>query len=44
MGNNIVADFGTGLSGVTAFLLRLRYGGSRLWLSDPPEGESTRDM
>jgi hypothetical protein len=44
MGNNIVADFGTGLSGVTAFLLRLRYGGSRLWLSDPPEGESTSDM
>jgi hypothetical protein len=32
MGNDVVADFGTGLSGVVAFLLRLRHGGARLWL------------
>jgi hypothetical protein len=34
MGNDVVADFGTGLGGVAAFFLRLQYGGSRLWLPD----------
>jgi serine/threonine protein kinase len=34
MGTAIVADFNTGLSGVLAFLLRLRYGGPRLWLPE----------
>jgi hypothetical protein len=34
LGNEVVADFGTGLSGVAAFLLRLRDGGGRLWLPD----------
>ncbi|MFJ6939540.1 class IV lanthionine synthetase LanL [Streptomyces sp. NPDC101132] len=33
-GAAVVADYGTGLSGVLAFLLRLRYGGPRLWLPD----------
>jgi Lanthionine synthetase C-like protein/Protein kinase domain len=30
----VVADYNTGLSGVLAFLLRLRDGGSRLWLPE----------
>jgi hypothetical protein len=38
MGNDVVADFGTGLSGVTAFLLRLQHRGPRLWLPDPGVG------
>jgi lantibiotic modifying enzyme len=38
MGNDVVADFGTGLSGVTAFLLRLQHRGPRLWLPDPGAG------
>ncbi|MFI8100955.1 class IV lanthionine synthetase LanL [Streptomyces sp. NPDC086023] len=33
-GAAVVADYGTGLSGVLAFLLRLRHGGRRLWLPD----------
>ncbi|MEU5434884.1 class IV lanthionine synthetase LanL [Streptomyces sp. NPDC020719] len=31
-GKDVQADFGTGFSGVLAFLLRLRGGGPRLWL------------
>ncbi|WP_157855733.1 class IV lanthionine synthetase LanL [Streptomyces aureocirculatus] len=33
-GAAVLADFGTGLSGVLAFLLRLRAGGPRLWLPE----------
>jgi len=33
-GTAIVADYNTGLGGVLAFLLRLRYGGPRLWLPE----------
>ncbi|OAR22607.1 hypothetical protein A8W25_23625 [Streptomyces sp. ERV7] len=33
-GKDVQADFGTGFSGVLAFLLRLRAGGSRLWLPE----------
>jgi serine/threonine protein kinase len=29
-------DFGTGLAGVVGYLLRLRYGGPRWWMADPP--------
>jgi hypothetical protein len=38
MGNDVVADFGTGLSGVTAFLLRLQHRGARQWLPDSRAG------
>ncbi|MFD9789961.1 class IV lanthionine synthetase LanL [Streptomyces sp. NPDC059070] len=31
-GTQVCADYGTGLSGVLAFLLRLSHGGPRLWL------------
>src|SRR6266536_250372 len=37
-GTTVVADFGTGLAGVLAFLLRLRDGGRRLWLPDSISG------
>jgi hypothetical protein len=45
MGNDVVADFGTGLSGVAAFLVRLRSGGVRLWLPDScnPGRSTSRD-
>ena len=33
-GEHVTADFGVGLAGVVAFLLRLRHGGPRLWLPD----------
>lgn len=33
-GMQVVADYGVGLSGVVAFLLRLRDGGPRLWTPD----------
>jgi hypothetical protein len=29
-------DFGTGLAGVVGYLLRLRHGGPRWWMADPP--------
>jgi hypothetical protein len=32
----VVADHQTGLAGTLAFLLRLRHGGGRGWLADPP--------
>ena len=40
MGNDVVADFGTGLSGVTAFLLRLQHRGARQWLPDSRDGRT----
>jgi hypothetical protein len=33
-GTSVVADYGVGVAGVLAFLLRLRYGGERMWLPD----------
>lgn len=33
-GRAVVADYGTGSSGVLAFLLRLRHGGARPWMLD----------
>jgi hypothetical protein len=35
-------DFGTGLAGVVGYLLRLRYGGPRWWMADPPGGLDRR--
>jgi hypothetical protein len=37
-GKGVAADFGGGLAGVLAFLIRLRHGGQRLWMAD----EATR--
>src|SRR6266536_1010925 len=34
----VAADYGGGLAGVLAFLLRLRHGGPRLWMADVPAG------
>ncbi|MGH8887364.1 MAG: hypothetical protein ACRDYX_19810 [Egibacteraceae bacterium] len=31
----IAADYGVGLAGVIAFLLRLRHGGPQMWMADP---------
>jgi lantibiotic modifying enzyme len=31
-------DYGTGMAGILAFLLRLRHGGSRLWIPEPRRG------
>ncbi|MDG4832105.1 class IV lanthionine synthetase LanL [Solwaraspora sp. WMMD1047] len=33
---DVVADHQTGLAGTLAFLIRLRHGGARGWLADPP--------
>ncbi|MFJ4961079.1 class IV lanthionine synthetase LanL [Streptomyces sp. NPDC088729] len=33
----VTAGYQTGLSGTVGMLLRLRYGGSRLWMPDPPD-------
>nr|MDT0663380.1 class IV lanthionine synthetase LanL [Micromonospora sp. DSM 115978] len=33
---DVVADHQTGLAGTLAFLIRLRHGGARRWLADPP--------
>jgi Lanthionine synthetase C-like protein/Protein kinase domain len=33
-GAEVLPDYGVGVAGVLAFLLRLRYGGPRLWLPD----------
>jgi hypothetical protein len=33
-GTAVAADYGVGLAGVLAFLLRLRHGGGRLWMAD----------
>ncbi|ROP28001.1 hypothetical protein [Couchioplanes caeruleus] len=30
--NAVTADYNTGLAGVVAFLLRLEFGGDRMWL------------
>jgi hypothetical protein len=49
-GTAIVPDYGTGLAGVLAFLLRLHHGGPRMWFpqalqaahaGDPPAGRAT---
>ncbi len=37
-GAGVAADYGGGLAGVLAFLLRLRHGGPRLWMADVPAG------
>ncbi|MGW0574385.1 class IV lanthionine synthetase LanL [Streptomyces sp. NPDC002920] len=42
-GAEVWADFGTGLSGVLAFLMRLRHGGSRLWLPRSFAGTGVQD-
>ncbi|WP_369394700.1 class IV lanthionine synthetase LanL [Streptomyces sp. CG1] len=42
-GTSVVTDYGTGLSGVLAFLLRLRDGGPRLWLSKTFTGPYASD-
>ncbi|MFD8600247.1 class IV lanthionine synthetase LanL [Kitasatospora sp. NPDC059646] len=34
-GRTVTTGYGTGLSGVLAFLLRLRHGGPRLWIPEP---------
>lgn len=36
-GKGVAADFGGGLAGVLAFLIRLRHGGPRLWMADAGE-------
>ncbi|MEV7403078.1 class IV lanthionine synthetase LanL [Streptomyces sp. NPDC091267] len=39
----VTADYGTGLSGVLGFLLRLEHGGSRMWMPDLPAEEDSLD-
>ncbi|MGH8883998.1 MAG: class IV lanthionine synthetase LanL [Egibacteraceae bacterium] len=34
-GFSLAADYGVGLAGVVAFLLRLRHGGPRMWMAEP---------
>ena len=34
-GTGLAADYGVGLAGVVAFLLRLRHGGPRMWMAEP---------
>lgn len=33
-GTDVVPDYGVGVAGILAFLLRLRHGGARMWLPD----------
>ncbi|ANP51585.1 class IV lanthionine synthetase LanL [Streptomyces griseochromogenes] len=42
-GTAVTTDYGTGLGGVLAFLLRLRHGGPRLWLPKTFTGPDQRD-
>jgi serine/threonine protein kinase len=37
-GSAIAVDYGTGLAGVLAFFIRLRYGGSRMFMVEPCSG------
>ncbi|MGH8902220.1 MAG: class IV lanthionine synthetase LanL [Egibacteraceae bacterium] len=42
-GTSVAADYGVGLAGVVAFLLRLQDGGPRMWMAEPsPVAEATR--
>jgi hypothetical protein len=43
-GRHVHADYGTGLAGVLAFLVRLRHGGPALWTADPPSAAPARDV
>lgn len=40
--NKVTAEWGSGLSGILAFLLRLTHGGSRRWMADAAGWESGR--
>ena len=42
-GTTVTTDYGTGLGGVLAFLLRLRHGGPRLWLPKTFTGPDARE-